>query len=374
MKRSRLRYYILLSILIHILIFWLLRWLPPYEPTIQTPVAVRVLDVPTVSPPAPTRAVEPPAAEKRQDKKPEPKPPQRGGVLAELPKPQESARPDEARILSQDDSRAQDVGPGDQAAQKPSGRRPPELPPELALPERYSRQQPNEPNAAERPAPPPTPPQQQARVQPPAAAESTPKRRPETTSETQPEPSDPTPRPRDRDVPEEQRFHISSEQEVALLQRDREQQISEAKQQAMQEHLDRLERHLPLPSFDAPGTYDRGEEHLGEGSDDIGGGKFRSIDAFGLKHFSYLIGVKRKIELVFSVPYFAAQGRVGVPIVGFTIQRNGRLSEAVLLRSSGHGVVDQALLEAVKRAAPYYPFPSHLPDKEISIRVYATFS
>jgi TonB family protein len=159
-----------------------------------------------------------------------------------------------------------------------------------------------------------------------------------------------------------------------MLQREREEQFNAAKQQAMQDHLDRLERHLPLPSFDAPGTYEQGEERLGEGSDDTGGGKFRSIDAYGLKHFSYLIGVKRKIELVFSVPYLSAQGRIGVPVVGFTIQRNGRLSEAVLLRSSGHGVIDRALLEAVKRAAPYHPFPSHLPEKEISIRVYATIS
>ena len=31
----------------------------------------------------------------------------------------------------------------------------------------------------------------------------------------------------------------------------------------------------------------------------------------------------------------------------------GNLSEAILLRSSGHGIVDQALIEAVRRAAPY---------------------
>jgi protein TonB len=58
--------------------------------------------------------------------------------------------------------------------------------------------------------------------------------------------------------------------------------------------------------------------------------------------------------------------------VGFTIRRNGELAEAVLLRSSGYPVLDQALLEAVKRAAPYHPFPDHLADPEISIRVYVT--
>jgi protein TonB len=173
---------------------------------------------------------------------------------------------------------------------------------------------------------------------------------------------------------EEPQFRITSEQEVAMLQRER-QAAEGSKRQSLEEHFARLEKRLPLPSFDAPGLYERGPERPGEGKDDVGGGKYHSIDAFGLQHFSYLIGVKRKIELVFSVPFFSPNtGAIGVPIVGFTIRRNGELAEAVLLRSSGYSVVDKALLEAVKRAAPYGPFPAHLPDHEISIKVYATIS
>jgi TonB family protein len=75
------------------------------------------------------------------------------------------------------------------------------------------------------------------------------------------------------------------------------------------------------------------------------------------------------------VPFFVPNnGGVGVPIVGFTIRRSGEIAEAVLLRSSGYAVVDKALLEAIKRAAPYGPFPEHLSEDEISIRVYATIS
>jgi TonB family protein len=174
---------------------------------------------------------------------------------------------------------------------------------------------------------------------------------------------------------DERQFRISKEEEVAMLQRERE-SLTEAQKQAMEEHFARLEqRDLPLPTFDAPGVYEQGPERPGEGKESTGGGKYRSVDAFGLKHFSYLIGVQRKIELVFSVPFFGSpQGQVGVPIVGFTIQRNGQLSEAILLRSSGYGIIDQALIEAVRRAAPYGPFPNHLPDKEISIRIFATIS
>ena len=148
-----------------------------------------------------------------------------------------------------------------------------------------------------------------------------------------------------------------------------------SRKQSLQERLGRLEQQLPFTPFDAPGTYERGPERPGEGQGKAGGGKYRSIDAYGLKHFSYLLGIQRKIELVFSVPFFAPNsGGVGVPIVGFTVRRNGQLAEAVLLRSSGYGVLDRALLKAVKRAAPYLPFPKHLPEPAISIRVYATVS
>ncbi|MGQ4807539.1 hypothetical protein NKDENANG_00893 [Candidatus Entotheonellaceae bacterium PAL068K] len=155
-------------------------------------------------------------------------------------------------------------------------------------------------------------------------------------------------------------------------------QLSEAeadRKQTPQERSTRLEQRLPFASFDALGIYDRGPEQPGEGQGKVGGGKYRSIGAYGLKHFSYLIGIKRKIDLVFSVPFFAPHGGpIGVPIVGFTVRRSGKLAESVLLRSSGHTVLDRALLKAVRQAAPYLPFPENLPDTEISIRVYVTFS
>ena len=141
--------------------------------------------------------------------------------------------------------------------------------------------------------------------------------------------------------------------------------------QGLDEHFARLEKHLPLPSFDAPGVFERGPEQAGEGRGNGEGGKYRSIASFGFKHVSYLLAMQRKIELVFTVPPFVPNhGAVGVPIVGFTVRRNGELSEAELLRSSGYPVVDQALLKAVKRAAPYHPFPDDMPEPEISISIY----
>jgi TonB family protein len=172
---------------------------------------------------------------------------------------------------------------------------------------------------------------------------------------------------------------MTLQQELALLQRDRQEERSSAsqtttaaKQQALEEHFVQLGKRLLRPSFDAPGVYERGPERVGEGYSPGEGGKYRSISSYGLKHVSYLLGLQRKIELVFSIPSVVPVG--GVPVVGFTVRRDGALAEAVLLHSSGSPTVDQALLNAVKRAAPYHPFPDHLPDPAISIRVYVTNS
>ena len=387
MQKSRLRLSLLLSILLHVLFGGLLTFVSPPASTVPPPVAIRVLDAPTpsVAAPTPPRVAEkrpeppPPAPPKRQPPKPKPK---SGGVVAELPEPVRKERPDAARIVSRFDSRAQDIGPGPPAAQKPSGAKPPELPPELALPERYSSLRPNVPKVApSQPAPqapprlPPVTPRQ-ARKAPAPPVRKPPARTPPLRAPrgTVPAPARKAPAPPSTKRRDERQFRISGEQEIAMLQRPNP-EAEQARKEAMEEHFARLEQQLPLPTFDAPGVYEKGPERPGEGQQPSGGGKYRSIDAFGLKHFSYLIGVKRKIELVFSVPFFSPNlGGIGVPIVGFTIRRNGELAEAILLRSSGYQVVDQALLNAVKRAAPYGPFPRHLLDREISIRVYATVS
>jgi TonB family protein len=175
---------------------------------------------------------------------------------------------------------------------------------------------------------------------------------------------------------------MTLQQELASLQRDRQEDNASAskatntsKQQALEEHFTQLGKRLLRPSLDAPGVYERGPERLGEGYSPGEGGKYRSISSYGLKHVSYLLGLQRKIELVFSIPPFASdRGAIGVPVVGFTVRRDGVLAEAIILRSSGYPTVDKALLDAVKRAAPYHPFPEHLPDPVISIRVYATIS
>ncbi|WP_089945711.1 energy transducer TonB family protein [Candidatus Entotheonella palauensis] len=355
MTKSRLWRYMLVSIVLHLFLLWLLRWLPPYQAAeLAAPVPIRLLQAPAATPKTP-----PAQAERRAVPKP-PAPPsaRRGGVLADLPKPPVQERPDDARIVSRFDSRAQDIGPGETGTRRSSGQNPPPRVPELALPERYD-------GAKQKPT----------RVQPQAKLQR---------AQPKPKPDQAVPKPsktpesklglRPAFKPKARRYRITPEQEVAMLQREQSAPNDRQRHRpSLDEHFDRLSRAQPLPTFDAPGVYEHGPEQPGEGSSNNGGGKFRSVDAYGLKYFSYLIGVEQQIELVFSIPFFEPRNRrLSVPIVGFTIQRNGNLSEAVLLRSSGYPEIDQALLEAVRRAAPYGPFPDHLPDPSISIRVFLT--
>ncbi len=157
MKTFHLRRYILLSIVVHLLVLWLLSLLPPYEPRLDAPVAIRMLNPPPLTdlqslPPAPN-----PITPKRQPlkKTPPPPPQEKGGILAELPKPLRQERPKDARLVSKYDSKAQDIGARSSRAQKPSGQTPRLLPPELALPERYSQLRPKAPQQTTITPPPP---------------------------------------------------------------------------------------------------------------------------------------------------------------------------------------------------------------------------
>ena len=331
---------------------------------------------PAASAPEPVRT--PPEKRDPQpapEKRPEPAavPPRQGGLVVDLSEPVRPQRPAEARIVSRYDSQAQDVGAGEGGTRKPSGADPPDLPPELNLPQRYSVQGATRPRALPAPAQPPAPTTAVARLPPPVSRPPVlpkPAAPPKPTSE-QPRPVVVKP------VLQDPRYQMTLQEELEMLRRHQAATgtTEQDARRSVGEHLALLDEHRRLPGFDAPGVYEAGPEQPGEGGDTPGeGGKFRSIASFGLEHVSYLLVMQRQIELMFSVPYLVPDRPVGVPIVGFTVQRNGELSESLLLRSSGYKEIDQALLKAVRRAAPYRPFPDHLTDPSISIRVFARAS
>lgn len=98
-----------------------------------------------------------------------------------------------------------------------------------------------------------------------------------------------------------------------------------------------------------------------------------SLDTQEFKYASYFAQIKRKIELVWSYPPEAGrQGLFGKLLLKFTILKDGTLADMKLIDSTGHQILDEEALHAVKMASPYPPFPKRI-EKE-RLNVIASFS
>jgi protein TonB len=77
----------------------------------------------------------------------------------------------------------------------------------------------------------------------------------------------------------------------------------------------------------------------------------------------YLASWKRKVERVgtLNFPTAARNARLsGNPVVEVEITADGRLRQAKVQRSSGHGALDEAALTILRLASPFDPFPADL--------------
>jgi len=77
----------------------------------------------------------------------------------------------------------------------------------------------------------------------------------------------------------------------------------------------------------------------------------------------YLAAWKRKVERVgtLNFPEVArGSGLTGSPVVEVQIGSNGKLIQASVRRSSGHGSLDQAAMTILRLASPFDPFPADL--------------
>lgn len=96
------------------------------------------------------------------------------------------------------------------------------------------------------------------------------------------------------------------------------------------------------------------------------------------RFFSYLMHLKTKIQGVWVYPPVAARAGIGGSLtVEFSIAKTGQLLEVNLLDSSGHNVLDESAIKAIKTAGPYNPFPERLRAQRLRIRanfVYMTSS
>lgn len=101
-------------------------------------------------------------------------------------------------------------------------------------------------------------------------------------------------------------------------------------------------------------------------------GKTLNLNTSEFRYFSYLNGIKRKIELVWNYPEPAARaGQQGRLELAFTIRKDGALENVTLVKSSGYPMLDDEAISAIKVAAPYNKFPKGFNLERITIA--ATF-
>lgn len=126
-------------------------------------------------------------------------------------------------------------------------------------------------------------------------------------------------------------------------------------------------------SGSAVGTRGKAVEKGGIVEEGGSGATLTALNAPEFQYISYFAGIKRKIELVWGYPA-AAAGIQGDVVIDFVIARSGRLDSVTLVQGSGHKVLDDEALGAIRKASPYDPIPSRYRIPNLQIRAHFLYT
>lgn len=99
-----------------------------------------------------------------------------------------------------------------------------------------------------------------------------------------------------------------------------------------------------------------------------------TFDTKEFKYYGYMQRLKEKIEHVWSYPPEAARkGIYGDLFVKFTIKKDGKLGAVELIRTSGHKLLDDSAIKALRDAADFWPL-ENLPDESLTITAHFIYS
>lgn len=88
----------------------------------------------------------------------------------------------------------------------------------------------------------------------------------------------------------------------------------------------------------------------------------------------YLLNIRAKIEENKVYPELARQeGLQGNTKVEFVIEKDGSISKIKILFSSGHKILDNAAVEAVKKATPFLNIPQELEKENLNVKLQVVF-
>lgn len=99
-----------------------------------------------------------------------------------------------------------------------------------------------------------------------------------------------------------------------------------------------------------------------------------TVNTEDLQYLSYIAQIARTLELIWKYPKEAVErGQQGETVLKVIILENGTLQVAQLLQTSGHPLLDNEALRAVKRIAPYPPLPKSWHQSQWDLTISFTY-
>jgi protein TonB len=105
--------------------------------------------------------------------------------------------------------------------------------------------------------------------------------------------------------------------------------------------------------------------------EDIARGDTVWMDAQQDVLISFMRRFRTNIYNVWNYPSAAAQrNQQGTNLVRITVDRQGNITDIELLESSGHGILDEETIRAIRKGATYGPLPRAYPNENLKIMAF----
>lgn len=93
-----------------------------------------------------------------------------------------------------------------------------------------------------------------------------------------------------------------------------------------------------------------------------------SLDTKDKRYVSYTQRIKQKIMQNWRYPPEARAYLIeGSLVILFSLAKDGKMTHIAVTRTSGHEILDQEVIRAINKAAPFPPFPQSITVKKLNI-------
>ena len=102
--------------------------------------------------------------------------------------------------------------------------------------------------------------------------------------------------------------------------------------------------------------------------DNLEVGERVDLNTSNFRYLAYFTSIRKSFELVWTYPSEAVQrGLQGEVKVEFTILKDGTVARVKVLDGSGHRILDDAVVEAIRLAAPFTPLPNGMNKERLTV-------